>query len=70
LIRSDLYIADEVFMCGTAAEITPVRSVDDHEIGVGDVTLEIQRTYLDIVRGASDSFAEWRELVPAASRAA
>jgi branched-chain amino acid aminotransferase len=70
LIRSDLYLADEVFMCGTAAEITPVRSVDDHEIGVGEITLEIQRTYLDIVRGASDRFAEWRELVPAASRAA
>jgi branched-chain amino acid aminotransferase len=70
LIRSDLYVADEVFMCGTAAEITPVRSVDDHEIGVGEITLEIQRTYLDIVRGQSDRFAEWRELVPAATRAA
>ena len=35
LIRTDLYLADEVFMCGTAAEVTPVRSVDDHEIGVG-----------------------------------
>jgi len=71
LIRSDLYLADEVFMCGTAAEVTPVRSVDDHEIGVGDVTREIQRTYLDVVRGATDRFAEWRELVPAAaSRAA
>jgi branched-chain amino acid aminotransferase len=70
LIRSDLYLADEVFMCGTAAEVTPVRSVDDHEIGVGELTLEIQRTYLDIVRGASDRFAEWRELVPAATRAA
>jgi branched-chain amino acid aminotransferase len=69
LIRSDLYIADEVFMCGTAAEVTPVRSVDDHEIGVGEITLEIQRTYLDIVRGASDRFAEWREPVPAATRA-
>ena len=71
LIRTDLYLADEVFMCGTAAEVTPVRSVDDHEIGVGDVTLEIQRTYLDVVRGATDRFAEWRELVPAtATRAA
>jgi branched-chain amino acid aminotransferase len=70
LIRSDLYVADEVFMCGTAAEVTPVRSVDDHEIGVGEITLEIQRAYLDIVRGASDRFAEWRELVPAATRAA
>ena len=39
LIRSDLYLADEVFMCGTAAEVTPLRSVDDHEIGVGPITL-------------------------------
>jgi branched-chain amino acid aminotransferase len=70
LIRSDLYLADEVFMCGSAAEVTPVRSVDDHEIGVGEITLEIQRAYLDVVRGASDRFAEWRELVPAATRAA
>jgi branched-chain amino acid aminotransferase len=69
LIRSDLYLADEVFMCGTAAEVTPVRSVDDHEIGVGEITLEIQSTYLDVVRGASDRFAEWRELVPSATRA-
>ena len=70
LIRSDLYVADEVFMCGTAAEVTPVRSVDDHELGVGPVTVEIQKMYLDTVRGATDRFAEWRELVPAASRAA
>jgi branched-chain amino acid aminotransferase len=70
LIRSDLYLADEVFMCGTAAEVTPVRSVDDHEIGVGEVTREIQRAYLDVVRGATDRFAGWRELVPAATRAA
>jgi branched-chain amino acid aminotransferase len=67
LIRSDLYLADEVFMCGTAAEVTPVRSVDDHEIGVGEITLEIQKLYLDTVRGATDRFAEWRELVPAAA---
>ena len=51
LIRSDLYLADEVFMCGTAAEVTPVRSVDDHEIGVGHVTRELQKAYLDTVRG-------------------
>ena len=41
LIRSDLYLADEIFMTGTAAEVTPVRSVDDHEVGAGPVTLEI-----------------------------
>src|SRR5881275_3772907 len=67
LIRSDLYLADEVFMCGTAAEVTPLRSVDDHEIGVGEVTLAIQKAYLDTVRGATDRFEEWRELAPAAA---
>ena len=47
LIRTDLYLADEVFMVGTAAEVTPLRSVDDHELGVGPVTLELQQAYLD-----------------------
>jgi branched-chain amino acid aminotransferase len=70
LIRSDLYLADEVFMCGTAAEVTPVRSVDDHELGVGPVTQKIQQTYLDIVRGVNEAYAQWRELVPTAAPAA
>jgi branched-chain amino acid aminotransferase len=70
LIRSDLYLADEVFMCGTAAEVTPLRAIDDQEIGVGPVTREIQQAYLDTVRGVGDRFAEWRELVPSATRAA
>jgi branched-chain amino acid aminotransferase len=70
LIRSDLYLADEVFMCGTAAEVTPVRSVDDQEIGVGPITKEIQATYLDTVRGADDRWSQWLELVPSMTRAA
>jgi len=70
LIRSDLYLADEVFMCGTAAEVTPVRSVDDQEIGVGPITREIQATYLDTVRGADDRWSQWLELVPSMTRAA
>ena len=53
LVRSDLYTADEVFMTGTAAEVTPLRSVDDHELGVGPVTLAIQAAYLDAVHGAA-----------------
>ena len=63
LIRSDLYLADEVFMTGTAAEVTPVRSVDDHELGVGRVTLELQREYLDTVRGAKDRWGQWLDYV-------
>jgi branched-chain amino acid aminotransferase len=63
LIRSDLYLADEVFMTGTAAEVTPVRSVDDSEIGVGPVTLELQRHYLDTARGASERWSHWLDFV-------
>ena len=61
LIRSDLYLADEIFMTGTAAEVTPVRSVDDVEVGVGPITLEIQKNYLDTVRGRSERWAHWLE---------
>ena len=61
LIRSDLYLADEAFMCGTAAEVTPLREVDDVELGVGTVTLELQAAYLDTVRGRSERWAQWRE---------
>jgi branched-chain amino acid aminotransferase len=65
LIRSDLYIADEIFMTGTAAEVTPVRSVDDHDVGVGPVTLELQRAYLDTVRGRTDRWGHWLDRVQA-----
>jgi branched-chain amino acid aminotransferase len=68
IIRSDLYLADEVFMCGTAAEVTPLRSIDDHEIGVGEVTREIQRAYLDTVRGKSERWSQWLDPVPQLAR--
>jgi branched-chain amino acid aminotransferase len=70
VIRSDLYLADEVFMCGTAAEVTPLRSIDDYELGVGPVTLEIQEAYLDTVRGRSRRWAQWLDrVVPASTNA-
>jgi branched-chain amino acid aminotransferase len=59
LIRSDLYLADEAFMTGTAAEVTPLRSVDDVEIGVGPITLDIQEAYLETARGRSERWAQW-----------
>jgi branched-chain amino acid aminotransferase len=62
VIRSDLYVADEVFMCGTAAEVTPVRSVDDHEIGPpGPVTKAIQSAFFDAVRGRDERWTRWLE---------
>ena len=68
LIRADLYLADEVFMCGTAAEVTPVRAVDDREIGdPGPVTREIQSAYMETVRGRREQWAHWLEHAPKAS---
>jgi branched-chain amino acid aminotransferase len=62
LIRTDLYLADEVFMTGTAAEVTPLREVDDQQIGPpGPVTLAIQKAYLDTVRGGSERWSHWLE---------
>ena len=62
LIRTDLYLADEVFMTGTAAEVTPLREVDDQPIGPpGPVTLAIQKAYLDTVRGGSERWSHWLE---------
>ena len=63
LIRTDLYLADEVFMTGTAAEVTPVRAVDDIELGVGPVTLEVQKHYLDTVNGRSERWSHWLDVV-------
>jgi branched-chain amino acid aminotransferase len=69
LIRSDLHIADEVFMCGTAAEVTPISAIDDIDIGVGPVTKEIQKAYLDTVNGVNDRWAQWRDPVENFARA-
>jgi branched-chain amino acid aminotransferase len=69
VIRTELYTADEVFMTGTAVEVTPVNSVDDQEIGVGPVTLELQKAYADTVTGKSERWSQWVEYVPAAKPA-
>jgi branched-chain amino acid aminotransferase len=60
IIRSDLHLADEVFMCGTAAEVTPVRSIDDHKIGPpGPITKAIQSTFFEVVRGRDERWSRW-----------
>jgi len=62
LLRTDLYLADEAFLCGTAAEIVPIRELDDHEIGEpGEVTRKIQETYFATVRGQVEKYADWLE---------
>ena len=70
LIRTDLYLADEVFMVGTAAEVTPIREIDDQVVGPpGPVTQEIQQAYLDTVHGRSERWSQWLEFAPAGDRA-
>ena len=62
--RDELYIADEVFLTGTAAEITPVREIDFKQIGSGKpgkITKKLQTTYFDIIRGKNDKYSKWLE---------
>jgi branched-chain amino acid aminotransferase len=64
LLRGDLYLADEAFLSGTAAEVVPIRSVDDREIGdPGPITRAIQDAYFATVRGENDRYKEWLEHV-------
>jgi branched-chain amino acid aminotransferase len=62
LSRDELYIAEEIFFTGTAAEITPVREVDKRAIGIGKpgpLTMRLQRQFFDIVHGNDERFKEW-----------
>jgi branched-chain amino acid aminotransferase len=63
LIRTDLYLADEAFMVGTATEVAPIRAVDDRQIGVGPITLELQQAYLDVVNGRDQRWSDWLDVV-------
>ena len=64
LLRSDLYTAEEAFLSGTAAEVVPIRSVDDREIGdPGPVTRQIQEVFYEAVQGRVDRYKEWNEYV-------
>jgi branched-chain amino acid aminotransferase len=68
--RSDLIIADEVFFTGTAAEVVPIREVDDHLIGEpGPITREIQRVFHEIASGGSAEFGRFLEYVDEAVKA-
>jgi branched-chain amino acid aminotransferase len=64
LSRSDLYVADEIFVCGTAAEVSAVRSVDDRDVPCpGAMTLAIGEEYGRVVRGEVDRYKDWVEHV-------
>jgi branched-chain amino acid aminotransferase len=64
LLRTDVYLAEEAFLTGTAAEVVPIRAVDDREIGdPGPITRTIQETFYATVRGEVDQYKDWLEHV-------
>ena len=64
IARSELYMADEVFLTGTAAELVPVRSIDDHELGEpGEITRAIQAKFEDALHGRAEEYLEWLDPV-------
>jgi len=70
IARAEMYLADEVFMTGTAAELTPIREIDDHVIGDGKrgpVTTQLQRVFEDALYGRDPRYAAWNDVVPVAS---
>ena len=68
--RAELTLADEVFLVGTAAELTPVREIDDIEIGPpGAITREIQTIFDDALHGRVERYSDWLDVVPVPSKA-
>jgi branched-chain amino acid aminotransferase len=68
IARAELYLADELYCTGTAAELTPIREVDDHTIGdgrPGEVTRAVQHAFEDALHGRNDRYAHWLDPVPA-----
>ena len=62
MTRDELYLADELFLTGTAAEITPIRELDTRTIGngkKGKITEQIQKNFFEIVRGKNQKFKKW-----------
>ena len=73
LARAELYLADEVFLSGTAAELCAVREIDDHVIGVGEpgpITRELQRVFDDALHGRDPRYVDWLDIVKVPSRTA
>ena len=62
ITKDQLFAADEVFYCGSASEVTPIRSIDDHKVGngtSGKLTLQLQEKYYEIVRGKHQKYFDW-----------
>ena len=70
IARAELYLADEVFLTGTAAELVPVREIDDHAIGEpGEITRVIQAKLDDALHGRAEEYLEWLDFVEATAEA-
>jgi branched-chain amino acid aminotransferase len=68
MTRAELYLADEVYLTGTAAELVPVREIDDHAVGTGrpgEITLAVQQAFEDALHGRTERYREWLDPVPA-----
>jgi branched-chain amino acid aminotransferase len=66
IARSELYLAEEVFLTGTAAELVPVREIDDHELGgPGEITRQVQAKFEDALYGRAEEYREWLDYVEA-----
>jgi branched-chain amino acid aminotransferase len=66
ITRDEIYVAEEAFFTGTAAEITPIRELDGRRIGAGapgEVTARVQRRFFDVVHGRDDRRRDWRARV-------
>ena len=69
IARSELYVAEEAFLVGTAAELVPVREVDDHALGdPGEITRVIQAKFEDALHGRAQEYLEWLDIVEQPSR--
>jgi branched-chain amino acid aminotransferase len=70
IARAELYLADEVFLTGTAAELVPVREIDDHSIGEpGEITRVIQKKLDDALHGRAEEYLEWLDFVEVSTEA-
>jgi branched-chain amino acid aminotransferase len=73
LVRAEMYLAEEVFLSGTAAELVPVREIDDHTIGDGGpgaITRELQRVFDDALHGRDPRYTDWLDVVKVPTKAA
>jgi branched-chain amino acid aminotransferase len=69
IARSELYLAEEAFLVGTAAELVPIREIDDHPLGdPGEVTRVIQAKFEDALHGRAEEYREWLDLVEQPSK--